>query len=163
MKKVVKLRVNGGVHEVLISAEQTLLEVLRKNLGLTGVKAGCEMGSCGACTVLVDGEPYLSCIMLALDAAGKEVTTIEGLSRGKELHPIQESFIQKGALQCGYCTPGMILTAKSILDEEPSPTEEVIKFKMAGNLCRCTGYKKIVDAIMSVIQEENQEKNPGRK
>jgi carbon-monoxide dehydrogenase small subunit len=112
------------------------------------------MGTCGACTVLVDGEPYLSCIMLAMAAVGREITTIEGLSRGEALHPIQKSFIEKGAVQCGFCTPGMILTAKSILDEEPNPTEEVIKLKMAGNLCRCTGYKKIVEAIMSVTPEE---------
>jgi carbon-monoxide dehydrogenase small subunit len=154
MKKAVELRVNGEVHQVLISAEQTLLEVLREHLDLTGTKAGCEMGTCGACTVLVDGEPYLSCIMLAMAAVGREITTIEGLSRGEALHPIQKSFIEKGAVQCGFCTPGMILTAKSILDEEPNPTEEVIKLKMAGNLCRCTGYKKIVEAIMSVTPEE---------
>jgi carbon-monoxide dehydrogenase small subunit len=119
-----------------------------------GTKRGCDLGACGACTVLIDGEAYLSCIMLAMDATGRDITTIEGLSDGGELHPLQQSFVETGGLQCGFCTPGMIMTAQAILEEEPKPTEESVKRKMAGNLCRCTGYKKIVEAVMNV---------PGRK
>jgi len=148
VKKVLALKVNGDTHEVLISPNMTLLEVLRDKLGLMGTKRGCDLGACGACTVLVDGEAYLSCIMLAMDAAGREVTTIEGLSGNGQLHPIQKSFVDVGGLQCGFCTPGIVMTAKAILDEEPKPTEESIKKKMAGNLCRCTGYKKVVEAVM---------------
>ena len=156
MKRAIELNVNGDTHEVLVSPNNTLLEVLRDKLGLMGTKRGCDLGACGACTVLIDGEAYLSCIMLAVDALGKEIITIEGLAEGKELHPLQQAFVEKGALQCGFCTPGMILTAKAILDEEAHPTEEVIKKKMAGNLCRCTGYKKIVEAILSVAgSDEN--------
>jgi len=154
MKRAIELNVNGDTHEVLVSPNNTLLEVLRDKLGLMGTKRGCDLGACGACTVLIDGEAYLSCIMLAVDARDKEIVTIEGLAEGKELHPLQQAFVEKGALQCGFCTPGMILTAKAILDEEAHPTEEVIKKKMAGNLCRCTGYKKIVEAIMTVNEAE---------
>ena len=142
MKRGIELRVNGDSYEVLVSPNNTLLEVLRDKLGLVGTKRGCDLGTCGACTVLVDGETSLSCIMLAMDAVGKEITTIEGMEEHGHLHPIQTAFVEKGALQCGFCTPGMIMTAKAILDEEKYPTEEIIKKKMAGNLCRCTGYKK---------------------
>jgi carbon-monoxide dehydrogenase small subunit len=152
MKRVIELHINGDRHEILVSPNNTLLEVLRDKLGLMGTKRGCDLGACGACTVLVNGEAYLSCVMLAVDAAGKEIVTIEGLAEGGELHPLQSAFVEKGALQCGFCTPGMILTAKAILDEEPHPTEEALKQKMAGNLCRCTGYKKIVEAVMSVTE-----------
>ena len=154
MKHVITLKVNGDIHEVLISPNQTLLEVLRDKLGLMGTKRGCDLGACGACTVLIDGEAYLSCILLAMDATEKEIFTIEGLSESGELHPLQQSFVEIGGLQCGFCTPGIVMTAKAILDEEPSPTEESVKRKMAGNLCRCTGYKKVIEAVMSV---------PGRK
>ena len=150
MKRAIELNVNGDPHEVLVAPSNTLLEVLRDKLGLMGTKRGCDLGACGACTVLVDGEAFLSCVMLAVDACGKEIMTIEGLAQGGELHPLQRAFVEKGGLQCGFCTPGMILTAKAILDEEEHPTEAVIKKKMAGNLCRCTGYKKIVEAIQSV-------------
>jgi aerobic-type carbon monoxide dehydrogenase small subunit (CoxS/CutS family) len=149
VKQVIELKVNGDTHEVLVSPNQTLLEVLREKLGLTGTKRGCDLGACGACTVLLDGEPYLSCLTLAVDAAGLDVVTIEGLGEGGDLHPIQKSFVEVGGLQCGFCTPGMIMTAKAILDEEPNPTEETVKKKMAGNLCRCTGYKKVVEAVTS--------------
>ncbi len=152
MKKAIELNINGDAYELLVSPNYTLLEVLRDKLGLTGTKRGCDLGACGACTVLLDGEACLSCLMLAVDAIGKQVLTIEGLSEGGDLHPLQSAFVQKGALQCGFCTPGMILTAKAILDQEPHPTEEVIKKKMAGNLCRCTGYKKVVEALMSVSE-----------
>jgi carbon-monoxide dehydrogenase small subunit len=152
MKQALELNINGDSHEVLVAPNNTLLEVLRDKLGLMGTKRGCDLGACGACTVLVDGEAFLSCVMLAVDAAGKQIMTIEGLAEGGDLHPLQHAFIEKGALQCGFCTPGMILTAKAILDEKAQPTEEVIKKKMAGNLCRCTGYKKIVEAVQSVAE-----------
>lgn len=147
VKQAIELRVNGDTHEILVSPNQTLLEVLREKLGLTGTKRGCDLGACGACTVLLDGEAYLSCLMPAVDAVGKDITTIEGLSEGGELHPVQKSFAEVGGLQCGFCTPGIIMTAKAVLDEDPNPSEETIKKKMAGNLCRCTGYKKVVEAI----------------
>jgi carbon-monoxide dehydrogenase small subunit len=150
MKRAIELNINGDTHEVLVSPNHTLLEVLRDKLGLMGTKRGCDLGACGACTVLINGEAYLSCVMLAVDASGKEILTIEGLAEGGELHPLQSAFVETGGLQCGFCTPGMILTAKAILNEEQHPSEEVIKKKMAGNLCRCTGYKKIVEAVMSV-------------
>jgi carbon-monoxide dehydrogenase small subunit len=157
MKQAIELNINGDVHEILVATHHTLLEVLREQLGLMGTKRGCDLGACGACTVLIDGEAYLSCLMLAVDAAGKQVLTIEGLSEAGDLHPLQSAFVDQGALQCGFCTPGMILTAKAILDEEKHPTEEVIKQKMAGNLCRCTGYKKVVEAIMGVAEKSGQE------
>ena len=150
MKRVIELNINGDIHEVLVAPNNTLLEVLRDRLGLMGTKRGCDLGACGACTVLINGEAFLSCVMLAVDAGGKEIMTIEGLAEGGDLHPLQKAFVDKGGLQCGFCTPGMILTAKAILDEEEHPTEDVIKKKMAGNLCRCTGYKKIVEAVQSV-------------
>ena len=150
MKRAIELNINGDTHEVLVSPNHTLLEVLRDKLGLMGTKRGCDLGACGACTVLINGEAYLSCVMLAVEASGKEILTIEGLAEGGELHPLQSAFVETGGLQCGFCTPGMILTAKAILDEEEDPSEEVIKKKMAGNLCRCTGYKKVVEAVMSV-------------
>jgi carbon-monoxide dehydrogenase small subunit len=151
-KQGVELAVNGDVYEALVAPNQTLLEVLRENLGLIGTKRGCDLGACGACTVLINGEAHLSCLTLALDAAGKEVVTIEGLSLGAELHPLQKAFVEKGGVQCGFCTPGMIMTAKGILDEEEHPTEEIIRKKLAGNLCRCTGYKKIVEAVVSAAR-----------
>lgn len=157
MKQAIELYINGDVHELLVATHHTLLEVLREQLGLMGTKRGCDLGGCGACTVLIDGEAYLSCLMLAVDAIGKQIITIEGLSEAGDLHPLQNAFVDLGALQCGFCTPGMILTAKAILDEEKHPTEEVIKQKMAGNLCRCTGYKKVVEAVMHVAQENGQE------
>jgi len=157
MKQAIELNINGDVHEILVATHHTLLEVLRDQLGLTGTKRGCDLGACGACTVLIEGEAYLSCLMLAVDAIGKQVVTIEGLSEAGDLHPLQSAFVDQGALQCGFCTPGMILTAKAILDEEKHPTEEVIKQKMAGNLCRCTGYKKVVEAVMRVAEESGQE------
>lgn len=150
MKTAIELHINGDSYDVLVSPNNTLLEVLREKLGLMGTKRGCDLGACGACTVLIDGEAALSCLMLALDAVGKKVTTIEGLSETGELHPLQKAFVDQGALQCGFCTPGMIMTAQAILQEDPDPTEEIIKKKMAGNLCRCTGYKKVVEAVMSV-------------
>ncbi len=154
MKRAIELSINGDTYDVLVSPNNTLLEVLRDKLGLMGTKRGCDLGACGACTVLINGEAYLSCVMLAIDARGKDILTIEGLAEGGELHPLQSSFVEKGGLQCGFCTPGMILTAKAILNEEENPTEDVIKRKMAGNLCRCTGYKKVVEAVMSANESK---------
>jgi len=153
MKMALNLKINGDAHDVLVSPNNTLLEVLRDKLGLTGTKRGCDLGTCGACTVLIDGEACLSCLILAVDAAGREILTIEGLAKGGDLHPLQRAFVEKGAIQCGFCTPGMILTAEAILEEEKHPTEDMIRKKMAGNLCRCTGYKKIVEAVASVSEE----------
>lgn len=157
MKEAVALNINGDTYEVLISPNHTLLEVLRDQLRLMGTKRGCDLGACGACTVLIDGEAYLSCLTLAVDAVGREVTTIEGLSQDGDFHPLQRAFIQKGAIQCGFCTPGMILTAKAILDDEKRPSEETVRTKMAGNLCRCTGYKKICEAVLSVATRIERE------
>ena len=157
MKKAIELNINGDTHELLVASNHTLLEVLRDQLGLMGTKCGCDLGACGACTVLVNGEAYLSCIMLAMDAVDKEIITIEGLAAGGNLHPLQSAFIDQGALQCGFCTPGMILTAEAILNEDKHPTEDTLKKKMAGNLCRCTGYKKIVEAVMSVTEKTGEE------
>ena len=150
MKRVIKLNVNGEAFEVLTEVHRTLLEVLREDLGLTGTKRGCDLGTCGACTVLIEGKPYLSCLTLAVDVQGKKIVTIEGLAQGEEIHPLQKAFVEKGAIQCGFCTPGMILTAKAFLDENPHPSEEEVKKAISGNLCRCTGYIKIVEAILSV-------------
>jgi carbon-monoxide dehydrogenase small subunit len=153
VKRAIELNVNGDSFELLVAPHHTLLEVLREKLGLMGTKRGCDLGACGACTVLIDGEAYLSCLMLAVDAVGKNVMTIEGLAEGGDLHPLQSAFIEHGGVQCGFCTPGMILTAEAILHEEENPTEDEVKKKMAGNLCRCTGYKKIIEAIMSVKEQ----------
>ena len=132
MKLAMELNINGDSYDVLVSENNTLLEVLRDKLGLMGTKRGCDLGACGACTVLINGEAYLSCVMLAVDARGKQIVTIEGLAEGGDLHPLQSAFVEKGGLQCGFCTPGMILTAQAIINEEPNLTEEVIKRKMAG-------------------------------
>jgi carbon-monoxide dehydrogenase small subunit len=149
-KELLELTVNGEVQEVAVKPNDTLLEVVRDNLGLIGTKEACGVGECGACTVLMEGRPVLSCLTLALDATEQEVTTIEGLSTGEDLDPIQESFIQYGAVQCGFCTPGMILTAKELLDRDKNPDEAEIREAISGNLCRCTGYAKIVEAIQAV-------------
>ena len=153
MKRLIELNVNGESHSVIAEDHRTLLEVLRESLGLTGTKEACDLGDCGACTVLIDGQPTLSCITLALDAQGKEITTIEGLAQNGQLHKVQKAFIEKGAVQCGFCTPGMILTGKALLDNNPSPTEQEVRQAISGNLCRCTGYVKIVDAIVAAGKE----------
>ncbi len=153
MKRILNLNVNGEAFEVLTSVHNSLLEVLREDLGLTGTKRGCDLGTCGACTVLIEGKPYLSCLTLAADVQGKNIITIEGLSQEGKPHPLQEAFVEKGAIQCGFCTPGMILTAKALLDENPHPSEIEVKRAISGNLCRCTGYIKILEAILSVGQK----------
>jgi len=147
MKQLIELRVNGEGRDVVVKPQVTLLEALRERLGLTGTKRGCDMGQCGACTVLLDGQPIRSCLTLAVDAQGREITTIEGLAQNGELHPLQRAFHEHGAIQCGFCTPGMILTARALLDENPTPTTEEVKQAISGNLCRCTGYVKIIEAV----------------
>jgi carbon-monoxide dehydrogenase small subunit len=153
MKKLIKLSVNGEEHEVLVEPRQTLVDVLRHDLGLTGTKEGCGNGNCGSCTVLIDGQTVNSCLVLAIEMEGKPITTIEGLAQGGQLHPLQQAFIDEGAVQCGFCTPGIILSAKALLDNNPKPTESEIRQGIAGNLCRCTGYDKIVKAIMKAASK----------
>jgi aerobic carbon-monoxide dehydrogenase small subunit len=150
MKKLIKFKVNGLEREILAEPRQTLLDCLRYDLGLTGAKEGCGNGNCGSCTVLVNGEPVNSCLVFAIEMQGKEITTIEGLANGPKLHPLQQAFMDEGAVQCGFCTPGIILQAKAYLDSNPHPTELEVRQAIAGNLCRCTGYDKIVRAILKV-------------
>lgn len=147
MGERIALRVNGRLHEVLAESSATLLEVLREDLGLTGTKHGCELGECGACTVLLGGIPALACLVLAVEAQDRAIATIEGIADGTTLHPLQQAFMDHGALQCGYCTPGFLLTAKALLDREPAPSREQIATALGGNLCRCTGYHRILDAV----------------
>jgi aerobic-type carbon monoxide dehydrogenase small subunit (CoxS/CutS family) len=147
MKVRVTLNVNGESREALVPTHKTLLEVLREDLGLTGTKHGCELGECGTCTVLVDGEPVLSCLALPVETEDRRITTVEGMAEGGRLHPLQQAFAELGAAQCGYCTPGILLTATALLAERPSPTRQEVKEALAGNLCRCTGYTKILDAV----------------
>lgn len=157
------LRVNGEEQEVLFHSYKTLLEVLREELGLTGTKHGCELGECGACAVLVDGEPVLSCLELAVRCEGRAVQTVEGLARGAGLHPLQAAFADLGGSQCGYCTSGMLMTAKALLDKEPAPSRERIKEALSGNLCRCTGYQQIwesVEQAARTLREERREEKP---
>lgn len=149
MKRVIQLSVNGESVEVAVEPNRTLLQLLREDLGLTGPKHGCGLGDCGACTVIMDGKPVNSCLVLAVQAAGREILTIEGLAVNGKLHPIQEAFVEKGAIQCGFCSPGMILSAKALLDENPRPTDVEIRTAISGNLCRCTGYQKIVEAVQA--------------
>jgi carbon-monoxide dehydrogenase small subunit len=146
-KVQIKFNLNGETAEVAFAPHKTLLEVLREDLALTGTKHGCELGECGTCTVLVDGRSILSCLMLGLDAEGREVTTIEGLAEGGVLHPLQDTFADTGAAQCGYCSPGFLLAAKELIDKLPNPTRDEIKEALSGNLCRCTGYIKIYEAV----------------
>lgn len=155
----IKLTVNGTLYELTVNPWRTLLEVLRGDLGLTGTKEGCGIGECGACTVIMDGKTVNSCILLAVAADGKEITTIEGLAGNGELHPVQQAFIDEGGFQCGFCTPGMIMSAKALLDENPSPTDEEIKNGIAGNLCRCTGYTKIFASIKAAARRMGGKQN----
>lgn len=150
MKKLIQCTVNGEEHDVLADPRDTLLDLLRDRLGLTGTKEGCSNGNCGTCTVLVDGLPVNACLMLAVETPGQEIVTIEGLSEGSALDPIQQSLVEHGGTQCGFCTPGIVMSAKALLDANPRPTEAEIRHAIAGNLCRCTGYDKIVTAIAAV-------------
>ena len=152
MRELITLRVNGERHELAVQPHHTLLEVLREDLGLIGTKHGCELGECGACTVLLDGQPVLSCLTLPLEVQHCEITTIEGLERNGVLHPLQETFAELGAAQCGYCTPGMLLSGAALLATHPRPTLEQIKEALSGNLCRCTGYTKIYEAVEAAAQ-----------
>lgn len=154
MKKQIILKINGTEHEVLIKPHRTLLDVLRQELGLMGTKKGCDKGECGACTVLMDGEAVLSCLVLAIQAQGKDILTIEGLSQYGKLDPIQNAFVRYGAIQCGFCTPGMIMASKALLNKTPHPSREEIKRGLSGNLCRCTGYVKIIEAVQNASTEE---------
>ena len=152
MKQIANFIVNGKSYELAIEPHMLLVEVLRDELGLTGTKHSCGSGHCGACTVLIDGIPALSCLTPAITVKGKNITTIEGLAEGTTLHPIQKAFIDCGAIQCGYCTPGMIMSTKALLDRNPNPTREEVKQALSGNLCRCTGYVKIVDAVLAAAE-----------
>ncbi|ETX03528.1 (2Fe-2S)-binding protein [Candidatus Entotheonella palauensis] len=153
MKQLVTLSVNGKSYEVAIEPRQSLLQVLREALYLTGTKEGCSEGECGACTVILDGKPVDSCLIFGLEAEGCDITTIEGLGSDESLHPVQRAFIEHGGAQCGFCTPGMILAAKALLEQTPNPSEEEIRWGLSGNLCRCTGYVKIVEAIQAAAQQ----------
>ena len=156
MKFLIDLSVNGEAHQLEVEPQTTLLELLRNQLHLTGTKEGCGLGDCGACIVLVEGKPVNSCLMLAVDAKGREVVTIEGLETNGQLHPLQQSFLEKGAVQCGFCTPAMILSAKSFLDKNPGPGEMEIKEALSGVLCRCGSYKKIIAAVLAASGKKGE-------
>jgi aerobic-type carbon monoxide dehydrogenase small subunit (CoxS/CutS family) len=152
MRELITLHVNGEQHELAVLPHRTLLEVLREDMGLIGTKHGCELGECGACTVLIDGQPALSCLTLPIEVQECEITTIEGLEQHGKLHPLQETFAELGAAQCGYCTPGMLLSGAALLRDHPQPTREQMKEALAGNLCRCTGYTKIYEAVEAAAE-----------
>ncbi len=151
-KEIAEFTVNGRPYEVIIEPHMLLIDVLRDQMGLTGTKYACGAGDCAACTVLIDGQPMFSCLTLAVTARGKKITTIEGMAEGTALHPIQKEFVEHGAVQCGFCTSGMIMTTKAFLEENPQPTRDEIKYALAGNLCRCTGYVKIIDAVEAAAE-----------
>ncbi|MBI2216707.1 MAG: (2Fe-2S)-binding protein [Candidatus Rokubacteria bacterium] len=152
MKRLIQLTVNGQAHDLVVTPVGTLLDVLRDDLGLTGAKRGCDLGACGACTVILDGRPVNSCLTLAVEADGSDVATIEGVAAPGRLHPVQEAFAVHGAVQCGFCTPGMVLVTKSLLDECPEPEDRQIREALSGNLCRCTGYVKVLDAVRAAAR-----------
>ena len=163
-KSLIKFTLNGDQTEVAFAPHNTLLEVLREDLALTGTKHGCELGECGVCTVLVDGQPMLSCLFLGLDAENREVTTVEGMAQGGELHPLQDTFADLGAAQCGYCTPGFLLVAKELLEKNSTPTRSEIQEALAGNLCRCTGYIKIYEAVeLAAAMMRGEKVEPARE
>ena len=161
MKKILSLIVNDNNYEVAINPWQTLLDVLRNELGLIGTKKGCDIGTCGVCTVIIDGKAILSCLTLAVECEGRSITTIEGISSAESLHPIQTSFIENGAIQCGFCTPGIIMTSKALLDENPKPSDDEIKEALAGTFCRCTGHIKTMEAVKKVSEPVDEEKSNG--
>ncbi|MDX1687431.1 MAG: (2Fe-2S)-binding protein [Candidatus Promineifilaceae bacterium] len=160
MKSLLRLTVNGETHELYTAVHKTLLEVLREDLQLTGTKHGCELGECGTCTVLVDGQPILSCLALPVEMQGREIVTVEGLAEQGEPHPLQTAFAELGAAQCGYCIPGMLLSAKALLDEESAPDRRQIQEALAGNLCRCTGYVKILEAVELAAERMSEAASP---
>lgn len=151
-KHPISFTINGDLQELFVEPRKTLLAVIRDTIGLTGTKEGCSTGDCGACTVIVDGEPVTSCMMLGVSANGKEVTTIEGISNPGELHPVQQAFLEKGGYQCGFCTPGFIMAAKALLDDNPDIPEDEMRHALGGNICRCTGYTKIIEAVLSAAE-----------
>ncbi len=153
MKKPLQLTVNGELRQVLVEPYYSLLDALRDDIRLTGTKKGCDEGDCGACTVFLDGKPVTSCMVLAHSAHDSEVTTIEGLANLEELHPVQQAFVDHGGLQCGFCIPGLIMSATALLQENPNPTEEEVRFGIGGNLCRCTGYSKVVEAVLAAAED----------
>jgi len=157
MKQTVRFSINGVPYEKDIDHRRTLLEVLREDVGLVGTHRGCDIGQCGACTVLIDGKPVNACLVLAVRIQGKKITTIEGLAEGDNLHPVQKAFVETGGIQCGFCSPGMIMVSKAFLDRNPRPTEEEAKKAISGNLCRCTGYFQIVEAVMKAAQGTSKE------
>jgi len=154
MKQLIQLTVNGETHDLVVTPTRTLLDVIRDNLGLTGTKRGCDLGACGACAVLLDGRPVNACLVLAVEAAGQEIVTIEAIASGGKLHPVQEAFVQQGAVQCGFCTPGLVVTVKALLDERPNASESEIREAISGNICRCTGYVKVLDAVRAAAREQ---------
>jgi carbon-monoxide dehydrogenase small subunit len=156
MKKLITLIVNSKEYEVAVAPNKTLTQVLREELGLMGTKEGCSIGDCGACTVILDGRAVNSCLVLAIQANGSEITTIEGVAEGQALHPVQQAFVDYGAIQCGFCTPGMVLSAKSLLDRNADPSEADVRQALSGNLCRCTGYQKIVEAVQEAAKVLNK-------
>jgi carbon-monoxide dehydrogenase small subunit len=161
MKQRIQLTVNGVAHDLLVEPNRTLTQAIREDLGLTGTKQGCEVGDCGACTVLLDDKPVPSCLVLAVQANGHTITTVEGLANERGLHPLQSAFIREGAIQCGFCTPGMILSAKALLDQKKNPTRQEIRQGLSGHLCRCTGYQKIIDAVEAAANELAPKKGGG--
>ncbi len=161
MKKEIELTINGKRRKIIVKPNDLLLNVIREDLGLAGTKYGCGTGECGACTVLIEGEPVLSCLTLAVTVDKKKVATIEGIGTDENPHPLQQTFVEAGAIQCGYCTPGMILSAKALLDKNPNPTEDEIKRAIGGNLCRCTGYVKIIEAVKLAAEHIRGQKNEG--
>ena len=156
MKQPMTFTINGEIYEDEIDVRRTLLEVIRENFGLTGTKKGCNEGECGTCTVLLDGKPVASCLVLAVEAQGRMIETVEGLGQNGELHRLQQAFIEHGAFQCGFCTPGVLMAAKGLLNENPKPSEEEVRKAIAGNLCRCTGYNKYVEAILDVAADRSE-------
>ena len=157
MRQIIELQINGQRHEVMVHPRDLLIDVLRRKLGFTGTKKGCGQASCGACTVLVEGRPTLACITLAVACQGRTIRTVEGLEQDGALHPLQQSFVDQGAIQCGFCTPGMLMSARALLESNPAPTRDEIKVGMAGNLCRCTGYTKIIDAVAAVAEATSEQ------
>ncbi len=162
MKKLITVTVNGRKYEMAVSPNTTLTRFLREDLGLVGTKEGCGVGDCGACTVIMDGRPVNSCLVLAIETDGSEIVTIEGIADGRKLHPVQEAFIELGAVQCGFCTPGMVLSAVSLLKDNPNPTEGEIRQALSGNLCRCTGYQKIVEAVGHASRKQDSGEKAGK-
>jgi len=163
MLKELHFVLNGREVSLEVDASAMLAEVLRDQFGITGTKVGCDTGDCGSCTVLIDGQPFVSCLVPAIRVEGREIVTVEGLARGDQLHPLQEAFLDEGAVQCGFCTPGILLTAKALLDRNPKPSRQEVKEAIAGNLCRCTGYEQIIDAIQRAATRIRGGEEPGRE